>query len=200
MSELSFEIAARAARWVVDEGMDYAHAKQRAARELGLGRSHPLPDNAEMEAAVRDHLAVFHGDTQPLELRALRRAALGCMERLEPFRPHLTGPVWSGTATRLNAITIQLFCDDPKAAEFFLLDRGIRYEARSHTGFRGEEVPALSFEEYSRELREAVDVNLLVYDLDDLRVAPRGDAPGRSGRGSIDAVRRLVAEEPEEPS
>jgi len=75
------EIAAAAARLIVDEGMDWGPAKQRAARDLGLPRA-ALPGNDEVEAAVREHIAIFHADTQPAELRALRELAAQWMARL----------------------------------------------------------------------------------------------------------------------
>ena len=40
----------------------------------------------------------------------------------QAFRPHLTGAVWRGTATRLNSVHLQLFCDDSKEAELALID------------------------------------------------------------------------------
>ncbi len=54
----------------------------------------------------------FCADTQPAELQALRELAALWMERLAEFRPHLSGAVWRGTATRLNDIHLQLYCDD----------------------------------------------------------------------------------------
>ena len=55
------EIAATAARLVVEEGMEYGPAKRRAARELGLqgSRNADLPDNGTVEDAVRDYLDLF---------------------------------------------------------------------------------------------------------------------------------------------
>ena len=50
------------------------------------------------------------------------------MERLAAFRPFLTGAVWRGTATRLNDIHIELYCDDSKAAELALIDGRVDYE------------------------------------------------------------------------
>src|ERR1700712_5605568 len=95
------EIAATAARLVVEEGMEYGPAKRRAARDLGRhgGRRGELPDNDQVEKEVRDYLALFCADTQPRELAALRVIAGMWMERLAPFRPHLTGALWRGTAT-----------------------------------------------------------------------------------------------------
>jgi len=186
------EIAAAAARLVVEEGLEYGPAKRRALRELGLPARTALPGNDEIEASVREYIDVFCVDTQPRELLALRRLALEWMERMAPFRPHLGGAVWHGTATRLSDIYIQLFCDDSKSAEISLIDHRVDYEPRMVTGFHGEQVEALSVHAMSRELGEEVGVHLLVYDLDDQRGALKPDAQGRAPRGDMAAVRRLI--------
>ena len=72
----------------------------------------------------------------------LRRLALVWMERLAEFRPHLAGAVWRGTATRLSAVHLQLYCDDSKQAEIFLLDQRVPYDVGSRPGPRGESVGA----------------------------------------------------------
>lgn len=187
------EIAATAARMVVEEGMEYGPAKRRAVRQLGLNGRTPLPDNDLVEDEVRDYIALFCADTQPAELAALRRLALVWMERMASFRPYLAGAVWHGTATRLSDIYIQLFCDDPKSAEIALIDHNVAYEPRTVTGFQGEPVEALSLSSPSRELGEAVGVHLMVYDHDDLRGALKPDAKGRPPRGDMAAVRALLA-------
>ena len=128
MMSLPDEIAAAAARWVVEEGMEYGPAKSRAARELGAGRRSAWPDNDLLEQAVREYIAVFCAESQAQELVALRALACQWMERLQDFRPHLAGAVWRGTATRLNDIYMQLFCDDPKSAELALIDQGVRFQ------------------------------------------------------------------------
>ena len=95
---LSAEIAANAARLIVEDGMEYGPAKRRAALDLGLsGRSAALPGNEEVEDEVRAYISVFHADTQPAELAALREIAATWMERLNAFRPLLAGAVWRGT-------------------------------------------------------------------------------------------------------
>jgi hypothetical protein len=195
MDNLALEIAAAAARLVVDEGMEYGPAKRRAVKQLGLPPRAPLPDNDMVEQAVREHIAIFCGDTQPAELAALRRLALTWMERLAEFRPHLAGAVWHGTATRLSDIYLQLFCDDPKSAEISLIERGVDYEARSVTGFNGERVEALSIHSRCPDLGETVGVHLMIHDHDDVRGALRRDAQGRVPRGDLPAVRALLAHE-----
>ncbi|SDZ86129.1 hypothetical protein [Acidovorax soli] len=191
---LSAEIASTTARLVVEEGLEWGPAKRRAVRELGLPVRTPLPDNDQVEEAVREYIALFCADTQPQELRALRQLALVWMERMAAFRPHLGGAVWHGTATRLSDIYLQLFCDDSKSAEIALIDHQVDYEPRTVTGFHGESVEALSVGSMCSELGEMIGVHLLIYDLDDLRGALRPDAKGRSPRGDITAVRRLLQE------
>ena len=192
MESVKSEIAATAARMVVEEGLEYGPAKRRAVKQMGLARAE-VPGNDEVEEAVREYIALFCADTQPAELLALRKLALVWMERMADFRPHLGGAVWHGTATRLSDIYLQLFCDDPKSAEIALIDHNVAYEPRSVTGFHGETVDALSVHATSRELGASVGVHLLIYDHDDLRGALKPDAKGRSPRGDVSAVRRLLA-------
>jgi len=192
MESAKSEIAAAAARMVVEEGLEYGPAKRRAVRQLGLNNRSALPDNDTIEEAVRDYIELFCADTQPAELAALRELALTWMERLAQFRPYLGGAVWHGTATRLSDIYIQLFCDDPKSAEMALIDHGVDYEARTITGFNGQPVEALSLSSLSRELGEAIGVHLMVHDHDDVRGALKRDGKGRAPRGDLAAVRALV--------
>ncbi len=191
---LSAEIAAAAARLVVEEGMEYGPAKRKAARLLGqrTTRAGALPDNEAVEDEVRSYLELFHADTQPAELAALRTVAALWMERLAEFRPHLTGAVWRGTATRLNNIHLQLFCDDSKAAEIALINRDIDYEVESHSGPRGNDIDLLLVSSPCLALGGNVTLCLSILDRDDLRGALRPDARGRAERGDLAALRRMV--------
>src|SRR5688572_19967197 len=152
MDTMQSEIAAAAARLVVEEGLEYGPAKKRAVKQLGLNGRTALPDNDLLEEAVREYIEIFCADTQPGELRALRRLALTWMERMAEFRPHLGGAVWHGTATRLSDIWLQLFCDDPKSAEIKLIENNVSYTPRSVTGLHGDSVEALSISSRSPEL------------------------------------------------
>ena len=192
MESLKAEIAASAARLMVDEGLDYGLAKHRALKLMGLPGRTALPGNDEIEDAVVDYLALFCADTQPMELRALRELAVVWMARMADFRPHLSGAVWRGTATRLSDIYIQLFCEDSKSAEIFLIDHQVHYVPRSVTGFHGGTVDALSVHAFCTGLGEEVGVHLMIYDRDDVRGALRPDAKGRSPRGDLVAVRALL--------
>ena len=194
MDSLKTEIAATAARMVVEEGLEYGPAKRRAVRQLGLPARTSLPDNDLVEDSVREYIELFCGDTQPAELEALRRLAVTWMERLAAFRPYLGGAAWHGTATRLSDIYLQLFCDDPKTAEIALIEHNVDYDVRTVTGFNGESVDALSLSSLSPELGEPIGVHLLIYDHDDVRGALKADNKGRSPRGDLRAVRALLGQ------
>lgn len=197
MDSAKAEIAAVAARMVVEEGLEYSAAKRRAVKQMGLPPRTALPDNEQLESAVEDYIALFCADTQPAELRVLRQLALVWMDRLESFRPYISGAVWHGTATRQSDIYLQLFCDDPKSAEIELINRGVRYEPRTVVGFHGEPVDTLSVHAMSPELGEYLGVHLLIYDLDDLRGALKTDARGRRPRGDAQALCSLLQDSAE---
>jgi hypothetical protein len=188
------DIAVAAARLIVEEGMEYGAAKQRAARSLRPGaRRADLPGNDEIEDEVRAYLDLFHADSQPAELAELRRIAATWMERLAAFRPHLTGAVWRGTATRRNSIRLELYCDDSKSAEMALIDRQVDYEVGSTEGPRGRVLDVLNVFVTSPILGGVVAIAMTVLDYDDLRGALRRDARGRSERGDLAALRALLA-------
>jgi len=189
---LQAQIAQAAAVMAVEEGLEWGAAKRRALKQLGLPPRTSLPDNSMVEDAVREHIALYCADTQPGELRALRELAREWMKRLAVFRPHLAGAVWQGTATRLSDIYLQLFCDDPKAAEIALIDHNVDYEVRTVTGFNGQSVDALSLRSLCRPLQETVGVHLMIHDHDELRGALRPDARGRSPRGDLMALEKLL--------
>ena len=192
MQDATTEIAATAARLVVEEGLEYGPAKRRAAKQLGLTGRGELPDNDLLEAAVREYLDLFCSDTQPAELRALRELAAIWMERLAEFRPHLTGAIWRGTATRLNDIHLSLYCDDCKSAEITLIDKGVDYDVGSVPGPRGQSVDRLSMTVRCPALNEAIGLHLTILDADDVRGALKPDAQGRTDRGDLQALQRLL--------
>ena len=187
------EIAAAAAHLVVDEGMEYAAAKRKAARDFGSRVD--LPSNEQLEDAVREHIELFCADTQPAELQALREVAVLWLQRLAEYRPHLGGAAWRGTATKLSAVLLDLYCDDPKAAEIALINAGVDYDTGSldRPGSR-EPLSVLTVSSPSAALGEPVTVHLILHDADDQRGALKPDARGRSWRGDLAALQRLMKE------
>lgn len=189
---LTDRIAAEAARLVVESGLEYGPAKQKALRALGERRAE-MPSNEQVEDEVREYIALFCADTQPAELAALRQVAASWMARLSEFRPHVAGAVWRGTATRQSAVHIDLYCDDAKSAEIALLNLGIDHDVDTLDGGRGgDPVDVLTVSSPSPELGEPVTVHLFVRDFDDLRGALKPDARGRSWRGDLTALQAKI--------
>ena len=200
MYTTEFEIAATAARMVVEEGLEYGPAKRRAIKQLGISGRVALPSNDVLEEAVRDYIETFCADTQPAALRALRALACVWMQRMAAFNPHLGGAVWRGTATELSDIYLQLFCDDPKSAELTLIDKQVSYDVSTVQGFQGDTVDALSVLCPCPGLAQhgavqKVLVHLMIYDRDDVRGALRPDSRGRTQRGDLQALKRLMGED-----
>jgi hypothetical protein len=121
-------IAHEAARLIAEDGgLDYGAAKRKAARQLGVPESHTLPDNRQIEEALRTYQSLYQSDEQQAELHKLREVALEYLLALESFDPWLTGSVLKGTANRHSDINLQLFTDSEKELEFFLIDRKLSY-------------------------------------------------------------------------
>lgn len=193
---LTEAIAVAAAQLVVEEGMEYAAAKRKAARQVAGRATRPgdLPRNEAVEEQVRAHLALFCADTQPRELRLLRELAARWMNRLAAHRPHLAGAVWRGTATRRSAVLIDLYCDDPKATEIDLINQGIAYDVGGDGNADGGSLSVLTVGVHSAALDERLTLHLVLHDLDDLRGALKPDAKGQTWRGDRAALQRRLDE------
>ncbi len=192
--ELRLEIAAAAARLVAESGLDYGTAKHKAVRRLLGDRSLPravMPDNDDIDAALREHLDLFDPE-HAARVQRRRRLAVGLMTQLASFSPYLTGAVWKGICADHAPTHLQLFHDDPKEVEIHLLNQGVRFEVSTLPHFRqpGEEVEVLLFE------LEREPVMLSLYPVDDLRGALRRDASGTAERGDLNQVRSLEAGSP----
>src|ERR1700704_3541154 len=103
--QMRARIAAAAARLMAEDGMeDYALAKRKAARQLGAESTQALPDNDEVEAALRSYQSLYQGDEQRERIRLFLDHALRAMQALDAFHPYLCGPVLAGTAGRYSDI------------------------------------------------------------------------------------------------
>lgn len=117
-----------AARLMADDGIqDYALAKRKAARQLGAVDTRYLPDNHELEDALRQRLALYNPQ-QASHVKILREQALNLMQQLAPFSPRLIGSVLSGSATRYVAPTLLVFCNDLNEILFFLMQETQTYK------------------------------------------------------------------------
>ena len=183
------QIAYIAARMIAEDGIaDYATAKQKAARQAGLADMNLLPDNQEIEEALREYQGLYQKEEQPAHLRRLREVAVKVMREFDDFRPALVGSVLSGTAGQFSDVNLQLYTDDPKALSMFLLNKRYRFEEGSKRVARGgrfDEVPQISLE------FEDVTVTMTVLDRGDERSASRvraDDEPARARLADVEAL------------
>lgn len=184
-------IAHQAARIIAEDGLQsYASAKHKAARQIGAPDTRNLPNNDEVERALRDYQSLYQRDEQSVRLRQLRQQALGAMRLLEPFNPYLTGSVLIGTATRHSDINLQLFTDSAKEVELFLLARQVPYKtSEKHLHFGGEErsLPVFTL------LDGPAEINVTVFDAEDIRQIPRCHAE-KNARAHTQQVETLLEE------
>lgn len=184
-------IAHQAARIIAEDGLqNYAAAKRKAARQIGAPNTHNLPDNDEVEQALRDYQALYQRDEQSVRLRQLRQQALDAMRLLESFNPYLTGSVLNGTATRYSDINLQLFTDGAKEVELFLLARKVPYKnGEKHLYFGGEDRSRPVF----ILLDGPAEINVTVFSAEDIRQMSRGQAE-KNARAHVRQVETLLEE------
>lgn len=182
-------VAQQAARMMAEEGIsDYAFAKKKAARQLGMEDVHCLPGNAEIESELRLHQEIFHGEEHSTFLRQLRLDALATMQLLNRFNPHLTGAVLDGTAGRHAETDVHLFADSDKEVEIFLLNHQIPYatgERSHHFGGERRKIPVLTLEGPSGPIR------LSIFAPDEMRSQSR-NSDGSAARARPDALQALL--------
>lgn len=153
-------IAQLAARLIAEDGMnDYAQAKRKAARQLGADDSQNVPNNREIEQALKAHHTLFAGADHAARLKDLRAEALRVMDVFAAFSPHLAGSVLNGTAGRYATIELILFTDDVKELEFFLINQGIPFKSGERRGKRGADTALPTY-----SLLTEYPVNLTVRD------------------------------------
>lgn len=182
-------IAQAAARMIAEDGLhDYGLAKRKAARQLGVSDRQQLPNNDEIDAAVRAYREVFQTDSHPELLQELRNIAVDVMMQMSRYQPQLTGSVLNGTAGPESDVNLLLYADSDKDVEIDLLNRGIPFEVgeRKRT-LRGEvrRVPVLSV------FVAHTVVNLEVLDPRDRNDRPRNNGH-RAERADVDTVRALL--------
>lgn len=179
------QIANAAARLIAEHGLaDYAQAKRKAARSLGLPDSTPLPENAEVDNELRSYQRLFQNNEQSERIAHLRRKAVEMMTIVQRFNAYLTGPVLDGSAGRYAEIDIQLFTDSAKDVEIFLLNQHLDFAHSVPRTDRAEAVLTIDDD-------DAV-INLIVYPAHQERVSFKT----RDGRvrphARRDAVLKLI--------
>jgi hypothetical protein len=194
-------IAQQAARMMAEDGInDFAYAKKKAGKQLGVSEASVMPTNAEIEEEIRLYHEIYNADEQPLELAKLRQAALLTMQLFERFNPHLTGAVLDGSAGKFSQTNIHLFADSAKDVEMFLLNQQIPFES-SEKSYRVSDKPSKDKKE---KVRKTVPVftletelglqKLSVFEFDDLRISTKKTSDGSNAeRADINDLQALLA-------
>jgi hypothetical protein len=183
-------IAQTTARLIAEHGLtDWNAAKRKACRELGLTEREALPDNQEVEQALRDYNSLFQPDEQPARLRLQRVEALSWMERLARWNPVLTGAVAAGWATAHSEVRLELEAEDAKSVELALINAGVEYTSAPTTLGTGAQVQ-LCIENPRAELRFVI-----VSPLERRNRPRRGRSAEAEDRLSIAQLRTLLASE-----
>jgi hypothetical protein len=198
--QLRLMIAQSAARMMAEDGIsDYAYAKNKAGRQLGVVESSVLPSNTEIEEELKLYNALFLSDEQPENLANLRKNALFTMEMLARFNPYLTGSVLDGTAGIGSETHIHLFAESLKEVEMYLLNLDIPFETneksyrvmndgkRDKKGNGRKKVPM-----YTLEMETGL-IKLSVFEPDEIRVAVKHIVDGSNvTRANIAGVKALL--------
>lgn len=175
-------IAQVAAQLIIEHGIkDYALAKRKAARQLGVTSTNWLPGNDEIDSELRAYAALFEPETHEQDLEALRRQAVDVMASLARFQPILTGGVAQGIASRYSDIDLEVYADSSKEFEQFLLNGDIAFKSEERRG-------GSFFTLFS----EPADVKVHVLPVQSLQSAPRGGGETRR-RLTLDQVRQLLS-------
>jgi hypothetical protein len=200
IEQLRQMIAQAAARMMAEDGIhDFAYAKKKAGRQLGVNDNGALPSNAEIEEEIRLYHDIYSAEEQPEELNKLRKAALATMQLFSRFNPHLTGSVLDGTAGKYAQTEIYLFADSAKEVEMFLLNQQIPFES-SEKAYRISDRPS---KDKKDKVRKTVQVftletefgiqKLSVFEFDDIRVATKRTSDGSNAhRADIQELTALV--------
>ena len=132
------------------ESPDFQSARRKAAARLGCKDQRCFPDNAEIDAALREYQQLFKSDSQPQTLRHLRCRAVEAMQQLHAFSPRLTGSVLTGTADTSSPVQLYLFADIPEQLTLYLIERQIPFTQEEvkmkHTGGKTKTHPLYAFQ------------------------------------------------------
>jgi predicted nucleotidyltransferase len=187
-------LAQEAARIIVEQGIeDYRLAKTKAAERLGLRERGSLPGNAEIEAAVGQHLQLFGRESHFNLLQAMRRAALTAMEMLSPFEPRLVGPVLHGTAAATSPVNLHVFSDTPELVALRLAENRVPYRSYERR-LKSRRDRAETFAGY-RFVHNDSSIEATIFPVDGVRQAPISPVDGKPmKRADRRAVLKLLDE------
>jgi hypothetical protein len=187
------QIAHLAARLMAEDGIeDYGLAKRKAARQVGTPDTRELPTNEEIDLALKTYQEIYHREEHRDRLRELRGIAVRAMRKLAQFNPYLTGSVLNGNAGKYADINLQLFTDNVKAVELYLIDRRIPYKTAQDRLYAGAELRTAPVYTISDD---GAEIEITVLTTRELRGPLKTSLEGRNiERAKLQAVETLLAE------
>ncbi len=186
-------IATEAARIMAEEGVrDFQIAKRKAAARLNLSEIRHLPGNEEVQAALSEHLQLFHNAELARNTRRLREIAVEAMRFLSAFEPRLVGAVLSGTVTPTSEIQLHLSADSSEQVGLFLQEHKIPYRlGERRVRFGGDRYRNVATYHFTAD---QVAVELCVFDPRAAREAPLSPVDGRPmRRANLKEMEELLA-------
>ena len=184
---------------MAEEGVrDFQSAKRKAARRLSVPEDKNWPGNAEIEAALKRHLGLFHQEW-PQVLRELRESAIEAMALFRDFAPKLVGEVLSGAVTRFSEVQLHLAASAPEDIALFLAVHNIPYDQEErrlrYNGDRVAQVPVFRF------MAGETPFALYVFSPEAMREHPLSPIDGQPmHRAGARELAALVGASPAEPS
>lgn len=189
---LKAQIATEAAKLIAEQDdLGFDQARRKAAKRFNCRDPRQLPEDSEIEQALREHQAIFQVPAGENHLQRLRTNALSAMQMFNQFQPLLTGPILGGTAGLHTPITLFLFSDTVEAVALDLLERKIPWQQR--------EIP-LDYSDKTRTRRPLFEfqagedrIQLLILPLSDRYNLPLDPIAKRPQKGaSLKRVRTLL--------
>ena len=176
--KLRQEIAQIAAKLIAVEGVnDYLTAKRKAAIQIGISPEKHMPTNYDVEQALIDYQKLFQANSHPEKLKAQRLCAIRAMKFLSQFKPRITGPVLTGTATEFSEIDLHIHSDEPEKIGLFLDEHAIPYTCCEKSikvnSTKSVEYPAYRF------IAEKIQLILIVFPERQMNLIPISSITGK---------------------
>ncbi|WP_051301804.1 hypothetical protein [Sedimenticola selenatireducens] len=190
---LRHQIAIEAAQLIAEQSdLSYAQARNKAAKRLRCTDQRQLPENREIELALKNHLQLFQPTAQATQLHELRKSAAEAIRLFSPYHPRLIGPVLTGVANQHTPVTLILFSDTVESVAIALMDWKIPCRQREVT---------LDYSNKKRVMRTVFSfhagehqIELLVLPESERHNLPLDPTEGRPQKGaSLDQLLTLLA-------
>ncbi len=158
---------------------EYKHAKEQAARDLGLTS---MPSNYEVAIELDLIVEEHEGEERERLLKTMREVAISIMKDLVDYNSVLTGSVWRGTVRRGSDIDINVYSSEPNGVESLLVKKGYNLrESEEMKLVKGGRT--IRSRHISIQLAEGLVAEVIVRPVEDMREEERCETYGDLKRG-----------------